>query len=106
MKFELGSLLVSASAIWAAVKLFYNKYEPKVRPLIEVAEAEYKERIKDGVLDLPDRKAIVMAMIAKAEANGEIKLNFISRWLISKVIDKIAQKLPPIIIPVNNELTP
>lgn len=103
---QASSFLTSVAAFITAVKLFYNKYEPIVRPLIEAAEEEYKKDIADGKIDVIDRKAIVMAGVAKAEANGTIKLNVVSRWVLGKVVDKIAEALPDIVVSINETPKP
>ncbi len=102
MKFELGAMFVSVSAIWAAVKLFYKKYEPMIEPMVEEAE----KAALDGTITADERKKIVMAGINAAEKEGKIKLNWISRFIISRLVDKIAQSLPDFKVPVNDEPTP
>ena len=61
-------------------------------PLIAQAE----EMAKDGVIDRAERKALVMQAIAQAEKDGKIKLNRFTRWLVNRVVDNIAKKLPDI----------
>ena len=96
---QIGSWFGSLVALWAAVKLKYKEWQPVIQPMIEEAEND----AKDGVIDAADRKHIVMIGIAAAEKDGKIKLNWITRLIISKAVDYFAKKLPDFIIPVNNE---
>ena len=73
---------------WVRVKI--KKWAPLLSPMILEAE----KRAQDGVIDRADRKAIVMEGIKALEANGTIKLNFITRLIISKIVDVIAGRLP------------
>jgi hypothetical protein len=81
---------ISGLAIITAIKLWYNKIKPIITPMIKEAEND----AKDGIIDKADRKHIVMVGIKEAEKNGYIKLNIISRFFISKVVDFIATRLP------------
>lgn len=90
MQITWKSILGSAVFIWFFVKQWTDKLSKIIEPL--VAEAE--QRAKDGLIDKADRKAIVMKAISLLEQDGKIKLNFISRIIVSKVVDRIASKLP------------
>ncbi len=97
MKWDsIAAFAVSIGTFWAAAKVWIAKVKPYIVPLINGAEEEYKKAIIDGIVTNDERKEIVMAGIAELERNGKIKLNFITRWLIGKVVDAIAKKLPPI----------
>ena len=80
----------SIGAIWLAAKKWLDKIKPYIVPMVEQAE----QRAKDGLIDLDDRKMIVMAGVNALEKDGKIKLNFITRYLVSKVVDRVAQRLP------------
>ena len=97
MKWDsIAAFAVSIGTFWAAAKVWIAKVKPYIVPLVNGAEEEYKKAILDGVVTNDERKEIVMAGIAELEKDGKIKLNFITRWLIGKVVDTIAKKLPPI----------
>ncbi len=85
-----ATILASIYAVWLKAKAIYNEAAKIVEPLVKEAE----ELAKDGLIDKADRKALVMSVIGRLETSGKIKLNFISRLIISKVVDKIADKLP------------
>jgi hypothetical protein len=72
--------------------------------MINQAEEDYKRMIADdGVITIDERKEFVMNQVAVLEKLGKIKkLNGIQRWILGKIIDRIAQALPPIEIKVNN----
>jgi len=91
MKWDsIAAFTVSIGTFIAAAKVWIAKVKPIIEPMILEAEND----AKDGVIDLADRKHIVMVGIAAAEKDGKIKLNFLTRWLISLVVDQIAKKLP------------
>lgn len=98
MKWDsIAAFTVSIGTFWAAAKVWIAKIKPYIVPLINGAEEEYKKAMEDGIVTSAEKKAMVMAGIAELEKDGKIKLNFITRWLIGKVVDKIAQKLPPVV---------
>lgn len=94
---EIGTIL---SAI-ALVKRWYNALSKLVAPLV----IEVEKRAQDGLIDRNDRKVIVIQAIGILEAQKQIKLNFISRYIVSKIADYIAQKLPDFKISQNAEST-
>ena len=77
-------------AAWYVVKTWIDRLSKIVEPVVKEAE----RRALDGKIDRPDRKAIALTLLAELEANGTVKLNFISRIIINKVIDIVAKKLP------------
>jgi len=89
---ELSNVFVGISAvgIWATIQHWFNLLSKRVEPVI----AEIEKRSKDGIIDRKDRKAIAMKTLAQLEAQKIIKLNFLSRFFISIVVDKIAKKMP------------
>ena len=92
------------NAVWAFLvvvyyfcKKWYAKLEPVLYPLIKDVE----QRAIDKKIDLSDRKAILMQGLAIAQQRGLIKLNFLEKMIISKIVDIIAEKLPDIQINEN-----
>jgi hypothetical protein len=81
----IGALWLKAKAIWAAVSKI-------VSPLCEEAE----QLAKDGKIDKADRKIFVMKALDLLIMQKKIKINFIGRIIISKVVDYVAEKLPDI----------
>ena len=75
---------------WAVDK--WAKLSPMIKPIIESVE----KAAVDKKIDLPERKKIAMDAIANAEKQGLIKLNPLTRWVIGKIVDRVAQKLPDI----------
>lgn len=86
----IASGVVTALGIWYKAQAIYGMMVKIATPLIKEVEA----RAKDGKIDKADRKAIVMLGIKEAEASGKIRLNFITRKILSWVVDYIAGKLP------------
>jgi len=72
------------------IKSLWVRYTPLVQPIVEDVE----QRAADGRIDKDDRKALALHLIKELETSGNIKLNFITRFIISRVIDCVAQKLP------------
>jgi alkyl hydroperoxide reductase subunit AhpC len=76
---------------WGADK--WVKLSPMIQPIIQDVEKAYAN---DGKIIADERKMIAMNAIADAEKKGLIKLNWLTRWVIGRVVDKVAQKLPDI----------
>lgn len=83
-------VIAAALAFWVVLKRWMDALEKISKPLIKEVEA----MAQDGAIDRKDRKAIVMKAIALLEERGTIKLNIISRFVISKVVDDVARNLP------------
>ncbi len=77
-----------------AVYYFLKKWIGELSKIVEPLIVEVEKMAQDGRIDKADRKALVMKAIALLEKQGTIKLNFLSRLIVSKVVDKIAGKLP------------
>lgn len=90
MRIEYAAYLAAAVAAWAKLALWYRAIRNIIKPMI----AEAEQRAKDGLIDKADRKAIVMRGIALLEAEKKIKLSWIARKIISKVVDRVAEALP------------
>lgn len=95
MKLELS--ITGILAAWYLIKRWTDEISKIVEPLITEAE----KLAQDGTIDKADRKKLVMLAITNLEKDGKIKLNLITRFIISKVIDKIAAKLPDFTISAN-----
>jgi len=79
----------AAAAIRTAIA-FVVEITPLLKPVIEDAE----NRAKDRLIDLADRKAIAMNGIRALEKSGKLRLNPITRFVVSKVVDDVAKLLP------------
>ncbi|MDD5387610.1 MAG: hypothetical protein PHQ22_10495 [Sulfuricurvum sp.] len=77
-----------AIAGWIGAKVM--KLKPVIQPLIEAVE----KAAQDGQITKEERKDIAMLAIDSMEKQGIIKLNFLTRWIVGYVIDKLAAKLP------------
>jgi hypothetical protein len=93
---EMAAAFATLMAAVAWLKSFYAKYEPMLRPHIEQAEIDYMNTCADGKISKDERKSIVMNQVALMEKEGDIKLNFITRRLISKLVDWIAEHMDDI----------
>jgi len=85
-----NEIFAALLVLWLFIKKWVNNISKIVGPLIEEVEL----MAQDSQIDKADRKAIVMKAIALLEAQKSLKLNFISRFIVSKVVDRIAGKLP------------
>jgi hypothetical protein len=80
---------------WFQAKKATWDYIAKIsQPLVSQAE----QMMLDGKIDRSERKLLVMALIKQLEADGKIKLNPITRFIVGKVVDRIAAKLPDITV--------
>ena len=92
MTIPISAIIGGIMAFWFSAKKVYDELAKILTPLI----VEVEQLAKDGLIDRADRKNIVMEAIKILEAQGRIKLNPITRFLLSIAIDKIAKKLPDI----------
>ncbi|MFA5388852.1 MAG: hypothetical protein WC312_03760 [Candidatus Omnitrophota bacterium] len=76
--------------VWLWVKRIISELEKIIEPLAEKAE----KYAQDGLIDKADRHALVTEAITLLEHRKIIKLNPISRFLVTFVIKKVAAKLP------------
>jgi|GEM_PF-939546 len=83
-------LKIKSVIAWGMDK--WQKLSPLIKPIIEQTE----KAAADGLITREDRKQIALVAIANAEKSGAIKFNFVSRWIIGKIVDKVAEKLPDI----------
>jgi len=83
-------LKIKSVIAWCVDK--WAKLSPMVQPIIKNVE----KAAADGLITREERKEIAMVAISGAEKTGAIKLNFITRWVIEKIVDKVAEKLPDI----------
>ena len=83
-------------AVIAFIQRWLPVFADKVMPII--LEVERRAKDSGGVLKPEDKKAIAMKAIAVAESSGRIKLNWIERLIVSKVIDIEARRLPDITV--------
>ncbi|RJO64150.1 MAG: hypothetical protein C4540_04530 [Candidatus Omnitrophota bacterium] len=88
MKLELsfGGII----AAWYFLKRVMHEISKIAEPICE----DIEKMALDGVIDKAERKALAMKAIALAEQQGKIKLNFLSRRIVSFMVDRIASKLP------------
>jgi len=96
---KIGEALAIAGIVWLKIKSViawcvdkWAKISPTIQPIIK----EVEKAAADGLITREERKQIAMVAIANAEKSGAIKLNTISRWIIGRIVDKVAQKLPDI----------
>jgi len=90
MQINTKEILASLAGAWFIFRMWWNRIEPMVKPIIEEAE----QLALDGKIDANDRKKLVMSAISILEKDGKIKLNFLERLLIGKIVDIVAKKLP------------
>lgn len=89
----LASTSVFFTAVAAVVRrmiAFVVEITPHLKPVIEDAE----KRARDRLIDLADRKAIAMNGVRALEKSGKLRLNPITRFVVSKVVDDVARLLP------------
>ena len=88
----IGVLAVKIKKIFAWCVDKWTKLSPTIKPIVEQVE----KAAADGIITRQERKQIAMVAIANAEKMGIIKLNFFKRWLIEKIVDVVAERLPDI----------
>jgi len=86
--------IVGILGAWYVIK---KKWEYLCR-IAEPVVKKYEQQALDGVIDKADRKELAMEFIKSLEADGKLKLNFITRRILSLVVDKVADKLPNFVV--------
>lgn len=87
---DLQKYLLLALAIWAWIKIKIDQISRVLEPVVKHVE----QLSLDGVLDLADRKSTAWKFVNELEAQKVIRLNVLSRFIVGKVIDHVAKKLP------------
>ena len=94
MDIKIGVVVASALVIWYKIKRILDELSKILEPVIK----EVEKLALDGVIDRQDRKKVALKIIETLEKEGKIKLNFITRFILSFIIDKIAKKLPDFVV--------
>ena len=99
MTIKIAGIIAAVTLIMARIKKVvawcvdnWAKLSPMIEPIIK----EVETAAADGLITREERKKIAMVAIANAEKQGLIELNPITRWIIGKIVDKVAEKLPDI----------
>ncbi len=97
MKLQLSALIATATIVWWKVKSFWAFWGPVVEQIVQ----EIENRAKDGLIDKADRKAIALKAIDLVAQKKGKKIDILTKWGISWLIDRYAGKLIPhdIVIP-------
>ena len=90
MNLEMSSIIGGAVAVGVFIRKWANKISKIIQPLVIEAE----KLALDGIIDKADRKKLVMKAIELLEKKGLIKLNFITRIIIGRIVNIVASKLP------------
>ncbi len=90
MDIDVKAMITGGAALWLLLRRWYNEISKIVEPVVKEIEA----LAIDGKIDKADRKKIALKAVAELEAQKIIRLNFISRLVVSLVIDRLAAKLP------------
>lgn len=82
--FDIAIAIISFVVIWA------QRLSKILSPIIE----EVEKAAQDGKIDKSERKQIVLHAIDLAIAKRQIKINFLEKIIIGKVVDYVAGRLP------------
>lgn len=88
-------IITGTLGIIALIQKWLPIFAQKVMPIILEIEKRSKET---GKLGPEDKKAIAMKALTVAQESGSLKLNWIERLIVSKVIDIEARRLPDIAV--------
>jgi hypothetical protein len=101
MIIDLKTVVPSVLALWILVKKQIDEYSKIINPILQ----EVEQRALDGKIDKDDRRKIALCGLKNLEKEGKVKLNFITRIIVVKLIDYLAKKLPDYYISENmNEI--
>lgn len=83
----IGGILL---AVWLFIKNWYKNFSSVITPVV----GEVEKLAQDGKIDKADRKAIALKTMEVLQAQGKVKINFIEKMILGKLIDLAAEKLP------------
>ncbi|MCE5317526.1 MAG: hypothetical protein LLG04_09245 [Parachlamydia sp.] len=87
---SLKGAVSSILLVWIFIKQWTDAISSAIKPVI----IQVEQMAVDGVITKPERRILAASLLKSFEAQGKIKLNLISRFIVSKLIDRIAQSLP------------
>ncbi len=93
MNIQADSLKGALSAILLAW-IFINRWFRSISAILQPVIIQAEQMALDGVITKPERRILAQTLLKSFEDQGKIKLNFITRFIVSKILDRIAQSLP------------
>ena len=63
--------------------------------VVAQVEDDYKKAMADGKITPIERKDLAMKTVEAIATECGMKLNIVTRWIISTIVDNVAKKLPP-----------
>ena len=90
MDIKISAIVAGVLVIWYKIKRILDELSKILEPVIK----EVEKLALDGAIDRQDRKKVALKIIETLEKEGKIKLNFITRFILSFIVDKIAKRLP------------
>jgi hypothetical protein len=102
VELKIGSILAGIAVAWGIFKkigriindsiavVIKFSQDPDIKELIQKAE----EAAKDGIINKAERKDMAMRLINAVLKAKNIQLNALQRFILNKVVDKIAEALP------------
>ncbi len=109
LEIKIGSILAGLAVAWGIFKklgkiindsiafVIKMSQDPDVKELIQEAE----NAAKDLVIDKSERKNMAMRLINVVLKAKNIKLNAMQRFILNKVVDRIAEMLPDFVLNQN-----
>ena len=83
-------VMAAVMTIWLFVQRKWIELSKIIEPIVKELDA----RAQDGQIDRKDRKDLAMKAIELLKQNGIIKLGFIQNFIVGRVVDDIAARLP------------
>ena len=81
-------------AIWTKVLVVLGFVLGKLKRVVPEVVKEVEKAARDGKITPSERKYVAMRTIELVAAELGLKMNFIVRKIVSRLVDKAAQKLP------------
>lgn len=85
--------LIAKILSWFSGELV-QKVIKSIPQIVAVVEQDYINAIADGKITADERKDLAMKTINAAADKLGLKMNFITKWIISTIVDAIAKKMP------------
>lgn len=90
MQIDLTKIIPFVIVAWFTAQRWIDALSKILAPIVQ----EIERLALDGTIDKADRKAIALKSVEVLQQKGYIHLNFMTRFIVHRVIDRIAAKLP------------
>lgn len=90
MEIDLTKIIPVVVVAWFTARRWIDALSKILSPIVQ----EIERLALDGLIDKADRKIIALKAVEIMQRDGYIHLNFITRFIVGRIIDRVAGRLP------------